>query len=181
MIEQPSLSDDFTFPTVTAAINSPPHFRSPAFSSPSSSSTTPFWFVSASAAPESIAQPPDSKQGTHRRRSFTEGVGARVLVSTATSVTHDDDGEGSYVDEEERMDMLWEDLNDELGHNRGARKSSAGGSDPPSGSVPVSEVVARFYCSRFASPRTALFALSGSSYKPGRLRLLDFDGARWCK
>ncbi|XP_068661872.1 uncharacterized protein [Aristolochia californica] len=145
MIEQSSVSDDFTFPTVSATINSPPHFHSSVFSSPSSSST-PFWFVSASETRES----PGSKQGTHRRRSFTEGVGARVLVSTATS-SHDDDGEGSYLDEEERMDMLWEDLNDELGHKKNGQRSTVGASDPPSGSVLGSDLVANMddqYCLR---------------------------------
>lgn len=92
--------DDFSFPAIQtdqdSACNLPfPHFAS-----------SPLWFLSC----ESDAKP------LAYRRSFSSVTGA-VKVADALNVSalsDDEGGRGKLVSNEEKMDMLWEDFNEDL-------------------------------------------------------------------
>ncbi|KAG1369962.1 putative Glutamate-1-semialdehyde 2,1-aminomutase 1 [Cocos nucifera] len=87
--------DDFSFPTV------------PASQEPLCQVPFPLWFVS------SIA---DQKTVHHRRRSFSSAEEAAKIADAleTASPAISEGGRYHFLDDEERMDMLWEDFNEEL-------------------------------------------------------------------
>lgn len=107
MIGHSEVCEDFTFPTVSDH-NSICHFHFPQFS------TSPFWFVSKT-LPERAELGPELR----RRRSFSAAEGNRIRFDGARQMrvnsTLSDHAVGQKIlDAEEKMDMLWEDLNEEL-------------------------------------------------------------------
>ena len=89
--------DDFSFPAIQtdqdSACNLPfPHFAA-----------SPLWFMS------------DDNKTAYRRSFSSAGEAARVADTLNVSATSDDEGaRDRFVSTEEKMDMLWEDFNEEL-------------------------------------------------------------------
>lgn len=88
--------DDFSFPTV------------PASQEPLCQVPFPLWFVS------SIAD--QKKTFHHRRRSFSSSEEVAKIADALgmASPAHSEGGRHQFLDDEERMDLLWEDFNEEL-------------------------------------------------------------------
>lgn len=88
--------DDFSFPTV------------PVSQEPLCQVPFPLWFVSSMA---------DQKSIHHRRRSFSSAEEAAKIADALEMVASPALSEGGryqFLNDEERMDMLWEDFNEEL-------------------------------------------------------------------
>lgn len=98
--------EDFTFPTVDGSLS---HLNFSQFS------PSPFWFVS-KAAPE----PADVVSEFRRGKSFSEAKNDRLRFEDSSRVvrvnsTLSDAVGARFLEAEEKMDLLWEDLNEELG------------------------------------------------------------------
>ncbi|XP_010930675.1 uncharacterized protein [Elaeis guineensis] len=87
--------DDFSFPTV------------PVSQEPLCQVPFPLWFVSPIA---------DQKTVHHRRRSFSSAEEAAKIADALemASPALSEGGRYQFLNDEERMDMLWEDFNEEL-------------------------------------------------------------------
>ncbi|XXG65520.1 hypothetical protein AAC387_Pa05g3200 [Persea americana] len=108
MIKESAVSDDFTFPIITEN-NSLYHLHYPSFKTPS------FWCVS-SPLPEQGKL--SFEQKTHQRRSFSTLEGDKRTDNLTRDLAflanfNGSNDVGFFVDED-KMDMLWEDFNDEL-------------------------------------------------------------------
>lgn len=132
MIGHSEVCEDFTFPTVSDH-NSICHFHSPQFS------TSPFWFVSKT-LPERAELGPEPR----RRRSFSAAEGNRIRFDGAPQMrvnsTLSDHAVGPRIlDAEEKMDMLWEDLNEELCGETAQKISSSSAGRPDFSLIPESD------------------------------------------
>lgn len=102
--------DEFSFPTV------------PVEQDPLSQLPFPLWFVSSTAH--------------HRRRSFSSAEEAAEIANAlkmASSALSEDGGD-RFLNDENRMDMLWEDFNEELRRMSSDRKSRAANGEASSNS-----------------------------------------------
>ncbi|KAL2538879.1 uncharacterized protein Fot_20270 [Forsythia ovata] len=97
--------EDFSFPATTA--DSPPRF----IDSP------PLWHPVSVPSPHEILERQDGKEeskescNNNQRNNFSRGM----------EIERREEGEEDVEDEEEKMDMLWEDLNDEYSRNNSDR------------------------------------------------------------
>ncbi|KAJ8631040.1 hypothetical protein MRB53_024363 [Persea americana] len=122
MIKEATISEDFTFPTITDN-NSLYQLHFPSFN------TSSLWHVSPTVSDLSDAKqlPQGGKeftleQKTHQRRSFSSVEGGKKAenLSRELEFSHwgypnfnGDEEKSEFGGDEEKMDMLWEDFNDE--------------------------------------------------------------------
>ncbi|XP_039123885.1 uncharacterized protein LOC120260469 [Dioscorea cayenensis subsp. rotundata] len=99
--------DEFSFPTIVGEPENPHNPPFPHFA------TLPVWFVTGAQRPHQSS--PETQTDSHARNEEEE-----------------EDESECLVDEEERMDMLWEDFNEEL-HKDVTREEMSSSSDAESG------------------------------------------------